>query len=124
MKIYKEVNTVGDLLKMTGNAYALGTRITQDQLDKLFALLDIISISEKDFQDLCKLMLEIIAPKAKEPVCPHCKTTLEVTNTYDEEFDNDTIIEMVKAECPNCHKEFTYNEYYTYSGYDELQEDN
>ena len=81
MRVYKDVNTVDDLLKMTESAYALGTRITQDQLDKLFALLDIISISEKDFQDLCKLMLEIIAPKAKEPICPYCKTTLEETDS-------------------------------------------
>lgn len=124
MKIYKEVNTVDDLLKMAGYAYSLGTRITQDQLDKLFTLSKVVSISEKEFQDLCKYMLEIITPKKEIPVCPYCKTDLEVTDTYDEEIDIDTVIERVQAECPNCHKEFTYNEYYTYSGFDELQEDN
>lgn len=124
MKVYKEVSTVNDLLKMTGRAYKLGTRITQSQFDKLFSLSKVTSISEKDFQDLCEYMFEIVTPKANEPVCPYCKTDLEITDTYDEEIDIDTIIEKVKAECPNCHKNFTYNEYYTYSGYDTLQEDN
>lgn len=95
MKVYKEVNTVDDLLKMTGSAYKLGTCITQSQLDKLFSLSKVTSISEKDFQDLCKYMFEIIAPKKEEPVCPYCKTDLEVTDTYDEELDGDTVIEKL-----------------------------
>ena len=124
MKVYKEVKTVDDLKKMQGYAYTLGTHITQKQLDKFITSFSNELMSEKDFQDWCHMLLNLIAPKAEVPVCPYCKTDLEETDMYDEECDMDTIIEKVKAECPNCHKEFTYNEYYTYSGYDELQEDN
>lgn len=124
MKIYREVKTNEDLLKMNGYAYKLGCTIHQPQLDSLWDMFDKLGeIKEEDFQDLCHKALDLINIKAEMPVCPHCGVELEGCDAYDEEIDDEGVTLSVSATCPQCNKNFRYQEYYNYCGYGDLEED-
>ena len=58
-----------------------------------------------------------------DPICPICGISLEDIDVYSEDIDDDTIIRTIDAECPECHRAYMYDKYYSYAGYRELRED-
>lgn len=57
-----------------------------------------------------------------EPTCPYCDEVLEPFETIDIEMDENSIRALTLGECPICKKEFKYFEYYIYSDFEMLGE--
>lgn len=44
----------------------------------------------------------------KNPLCPHCNTELEWIDTYDMEYDEESIVLYQVGHCPKCNKEYQW----------------
>lgn len=47
--------------------------------------------------------------------CPNCEEYIRVIDTFDAEFFGNTYEVKVEGICQNCHKTWTWTEFYTYS---------
>lgn len=55
--------------------------------------------------------------------CPYCKEELEIDESYDIDVEDiDVVINRVAGHCPNCNKEFQWEEIYKYSHFSNLEE--
>ena len=59
----------------------------------------------------------------KEPMCPYCNVELIGDDVYDSEiYDNNTFISSIFGECPQCKRDFRWEEVYKYSHCQDLVE--
>lgn len=57
--------------------------------------------------------------------CPYCKTELEADESYDLSVEDiDVVINRVAGHCPNCNKEYQWEEIYKYHSCENLEEVN
>lgn len=55
--------------------------------------------------------------------CPYCKEELVFVESYDIEVEDvDMVINRVTGHCPNCGREFQWEENYKYSHFSNLEE--
>lgn len=55
--------------------------------------------------------------------CPYCKVELEIDESYEIGVEDiDIVIDRVAGHCPNCNKEFQWEEVYKYSHFSNLEE--
>lgn len=57
-----------------------------------------------------------------EPKCPHCNVDLEVIDTPDGDFDENTFYSNSYGECPQCKKVYSWVDVYKYSHWENLIE--
>lgn len=57
------------------------------------------------------------------PYCPHCGVELDFDDHYDMYDDGDLIIVKAYGHCPECKKEFRWEDVYHLSGFQNLEED-
>ena len=56
------------------------------------------------------------------PYCPHCGVELNVDDHYDMYEDGDRIIVKAIGCCPNCRKNFRWEDVYVLQSFQELEE--
>lgn len=55
--------------------------------------------------------------------CPYCKEELEIDESYNIDVEDiDVVINRVAGHCPNCNKEFQWEEVYKYNYFSNLEE--
>ena len=54
--------------------------------------------------------------------CPYCKEELEIDESYDLSIEDDYVSNRVAGHCPNCDKEYQWEEIYNYSYFSNLEE--
>lgn len=54
--------------------------------------------------------------------CPYCKEELEIDESYDLSIEDNYVINRVAGHCPNCDKEYQWEEIYQYSHFSNLEE--
>lgn len=54
--------------------------------------------------------------------CPYCKEELEINESYDLSIEGDYVSSRVAGHCPNCDKEYQWEEIYKYSHFSNLEE--
>lgn len=57
-----------------------------------------------------------------ELICPHCEVDLEITASGEPEFPSDCYVPC-RATCPDCGHTYKVFEVYTFTGYEDLEEE-
>ena len=61
--------------------------------------------------------------KIKIAECPYCKEELKIDESYEIDVEDiDEVTNRVTGHCPNCNKEFQWEEIYKYSYFSNLEE--
>ena len=55
-----------------------------------------------------KWVNKMFESKYKEPLCPHCKTQLEVDDTFDLDYDDESLTLYQIGHCPNCGRNYQW----------------
>ena len=50
------------------------------------------------------------------PMCPHCKVELDCRNFFLDECDGSSAWFSAEGRCPNCYRDFKWEEKYVFSG--------
>ena len=58
----------------------------------------------------------------KEPMCPYCNVELIGDDMFDSEVYDDTFVSGIFGECPQCKRDFRWEEVYKYSHCENLME--
>ena len=57
------------------------------------------------------------------PNCKYCKVELEFDDTVDEYVDNEEVTLYEVGHCPNCRRNYKWQDYYEFKYYTNLEED-
>ena len=58
----------------------------------------------------------------QRPMCPHCNVELKTSDIFDSEIYGDTFISGNFGECPQCKRDFRWEEIFKYSHCENLEE--
>lgn len=54
--------------------------------------------------------------------CPHCNAQLQITESYDIQYEKKQYRDKVYGICPDCETEYQWEEIFVYQGFEKLEE--